>query len=64
MEYTFDELNNYTKKQLKVILQYEEKSFPKKATKAQLIDLVLQETMFEDDPPASVRIKRIRQSQE
>lgn len=60
MNYTFEELNNYTIKQLKVILQYEGKSIPKKAKKSELIDLLLQQTMFEELPPASVRIQRIR----
>lgn len=64
MNYTLDELNKYTIKQLKIILQYEEKLIPKRAKKGELIDLLLQQAMFEELPPASVKIQRIRNSKE
>lgn len=67
--YTYEELKNYTVRQLKVIADYEGKTYSKRVTKTQLIDLLMQLELpifnvksEQDTSPCSVRIQRIRNS--
>lgn len=68
--YSLEKLQRCKVKDLRALLEFEGKTIPKKAKKRDLIDLVLQQSLpriaegLEDLPPASVRIQRIRKSQE
>ena len=67
--YTLKELEKYSKKQLILLAEYEGKQIPKKVTKAQLLDMLVQAELplvepvgVIQTPDCSARIQRIRDS--